>query len=60
MKSEMINILSNSDRFDRFISEHQKLMKEAAAGLAILAHWRFNKIVDSIQAQAKEVRDSEA
>ncbi|MBI1348649.1 hypothetical protein GC163_20445 [bacterium] len=59
MKSEMIDILSDSDRFGRFVPAHQKLMKDAAAGMSIFAHWKFNKLFDSIQAQANTISSDE-
>jgi hypothetical protein len=56
MKLEMIGILTDADRFERFTPDHQGIMKAAATGLAFLSVWRFNKLMKAIQLQAKAVQ----
>jgi hypothetical protein len=56
MKSEMLNILTDADRFERFTPDHQGIMKAAASGSVFLAVWRFNKLMTAIQLQAKAVQ----
>jgi hypothetical protein len=55
MKSEMINLLIDPDRIQKFIPSHQNIIKSAASGSVLLARWRFNKIMRGIQDQMKEV-----
>ena len=55
MKTELINLLTDTDRFSRFIPTHQKLIKEGATGLAFLANWRINKVIDALQQEAKKI-----
>ena len=55
MKSEMINLLTDPDRFERFIPSHQNIIESAASGSALLACWRFTKIMRDLQGQIKDL-----
>ena len=55
MKREMLDLLGDPDRFQHFIPAHQQIFRSGAAGMAFLAHWRFNKIMDSIQQEAAKL-----
>ncbi len=54
MKTELINLLTDADRFIRFIPAHQKLIKDGATGLAFLANWKnqFRETIKCISAVA--------
>lgn len=56
MKAALIDLLTDADRYTRFIPEHQKLIKAGAAGLPFLANWRINKVIDAIQRDAREAQ----
>ena len=55
MKAELVNLLTDGDRFDRFIPAHQKQIKAGATGFAFLANWRINKVIDAIQLEARNL-----
>jgi hypothetical protein len=54
LKEELINVLVDRDRFERFFPEQQSNIKAAAIGSSFLAFRRLNKIMDSLRQQALE------
>lgn len=53
MKAELVNLLTDGDRFDRFSAAHQIQIKAGATGFSFLANWRINKVIDALQLEAR-------
>ena len=49
IKSGAVAILSDPDRLLRFSPKHQTLIRDAATGMAFLAQWRLNKVLNSLR-----------
>ena len=59
LKQEVMKVITDPDRYERFIPDHQNLLQETATGWTFLAFQKFNKIMRSIQDQALAIQNSD-